>query len=206
MDRDSFLYNLSKHIPEGAQLMIWDLIKDYNFVLTITRDRVTKNGDYRIPMRLNEPHKISVNGTLNPYAFLLTLLHEIAHMIAFEKYGKRIKPHGIQWKKTFSGIAKPFLIKKVWPEDVTQILLDYFRNPKASSAGHQPLARVLRKYDPQDDTYLEDIPEGSIFSIKSQRGRWFLKGNQRRTRFLCREIDSGREYTIHGMAKVLVKQ
>ncbi len=206
MEKDSFLYNLGKHIPDGAQPMIWDLIKDYNFVLTITRDRVTKNGDYRIPMRSKEPHKISVNGTLNPYAFLLTLLHEIAHMIAFENYGKHIKPHGIQWKKTFSEIAGPFLIKKVWPEDVTEILLDYFRNPKASSAGHRQLARVLRKYEPQGDIYLEDIPVGAVFSIKSQRGRWFLKGNQRRTRFLCKEIESGKEYTIHGMAKVLVKQ
>lgn len=206
MDRDSFLHNLSKHIPEGSQLMIWDLIKGYNFVLTITRDRVTKNGDYRIPLRSHEPHKISVNGTLNPHAFLLTLLHEIAHMIAFEKYGKRIKPHGVQWKKTFTEIAKPFLSKKVWPEDVTAILLGYFRNPKASSAGHQQLARVLRRYDPQGDIYLEDIPSGAVFSIKSQSGRWFLKGNQRRTRFLCKEIESGKEYTIHGMAKVLVKQ
>jgi hypothetical protein len=205
MGKDSFLLNLKKHIPEGADLMIWSLIEEYQFTLTITNERITKNGDYRMPLHQNENHKISVNGTLNPNAFLVTLLHEIAHMLAFEKYGRRIKPHGLQWKKTFTEIAKPFLKRKIWPEDVTRVLIDYFRNPKASSAGDLHLTRVLRKYDKTLDIYLEDIPEGTKFSVNSQKDRWFLKGNKRRTRFLCEELDTGREYTIHGLAKIFVE-
>lgn len=205
MGKDSFLLNLKRHIPEEAGVMVWGLIKEYNFSLTITNERITKNGDYRMPIGRTEQHKISVNGTLNPNAFLVTLLHEIAHMYAFDKYGKRIKPHGIEWKKTFVSIAKPFLEKKIWPEDVTRVLIDYFRNPKASSAGDLNLTRVLRKYDKTNDLYLEDVPSGTKFSVNSQKDRWFLKGSKRRTRFLCKELSTGREFTIHGMAKIFVE-
>jgi predicted SprT family Zn-dependent metalloprotease len=36
----------------------------------------------------------TVNSNLNKYKFLITLIHEISHLVAFEKFGRNIKPHG----------------------------------------------------------------------------------------------------------------
>ena len=160
--------------------LVWPLIEEYDFTLTVTNERKTKHGDYRMPMMGNQPHKISVNGTLNRYAFLLTFIHEVAHMHAFEKYGRRIKPHGIQWKRTFIKLAKPFLKKDIWPLDILEVLTNYFKNPKASSAGDINLTRVLRSYDKNQDLYLEDVAEGSLFAVNNENGRWFERGAKRR--------------------------
>ena len=206
MKSKEFLSNLESHIPIAALDLVWPLIKEYNFTLTVANDRKTKHGDYRMPMMVNQPHRISVNGTLNKYAFLLTFIHEVAHMHAFEKYGRRIKPHGSQWKRTFIKLAKPFLKKEIWPLDILEVLNNYFKNPKASSAGDINLTRVLRSYDNNEDLYLEDVEEGRLFAVNNENGRWFEKGAKRRTRYLCKELETGRNFTIHGMAKVFIKK
>ena len=202
MQSKSFLESLKHHIPEQAVEMVWPLINEVNFSLTVTNERKTKHGDYRMPIRSGDPHKISVNGTLNKYAFLLTFIHEIAHMHAFELYGRGIKPHGKEWKRTFRNIAKPFVVANVWPEDIKIVLQRYFVNPKASSAGDIDLTRVLRKYDKNQDLYLENIELGDVFAIDSLEGRKFIRGPKRRTRYLCKEIETNKEFTIHGMAKI----
>lgn len=205
MESKVFLENLNLHLPVGAAELVWPLLADFDFQLTVTKERATKHGDYRLPVYKSESHKISVNGTLNKYAFLLTFLHEIAHMHAYHHFGRRIKPHGKQWKSTFTKIAKPFLQEKIWPEDISIVLHEYFVNPKASSAGHSGLTRVLRNYDVDSALSLEDVPEGTKFAIGKQQNRWFIKGKKRRSRFLCKEIETNREYTIHGMAKINVE-
>ena len=41
--------------------------------------------------------------------------------------------------------------------------------------------------------------KNSIFDLN---GRLFRKGNLRRTRFYCTEIDSNKGYLVHGLAQV----
>jgi hypothetical protein len=43
------------------------------------------------------------------------LLHELGHLLAYEKYGNRILPHGEQWKNEFGKILARFVIKKIFP-------------------------------------------------------------------------------------------
>jgi len=200
-----FLNNLAKHVPEGAPELIWPLIKDFHFNLKVTNERVTKHGDYRKPMRNSEPHKISVNATLNVYAFLVTLIHEIAHMHAYEFFGNRIKPHGKEWKQVFATIADPFLAAHIWPEDIELVLRNYFKNPKASSGADPKLVNLLHNYDENQDVTVEDIEEGELFLLATKNGRWFKKGVKRRTRYLCEEVETGRSFTIHGLAKIIVE-
>ena len=205
MEKNDFLHHLQKHIPEGSSELIWPLISDFNFSLKVTNERITKHGDYRLPHYGKDPHKITVNGSLNVYAFLLTFLHEVAHMHAYELYGKRIKPHGVQWKRAFVNIAKPFLENHIWPADVEIVLRSYFKNPKASSGADPELVRVLHKYDENQELRVEDIAEGALFLLATSRERWFRKGVKRRTRYLCKDINTGKSFTIHGLAKVKSK-
>lgn len=203
MQDTEFLKNLSNHVPLGATDLIWPLIKDFNFNLKVTNERVTKHGDYRRPVKSTDPHKISVNTTLNSNAFLLTLVHEIAHMHAFEFFGARIKPHGQEWKQVFATIADPFLANHIWPTDVELALKKYFKNPKASSGADSELVRVLHKYDEIQELKVEDVAEGELFLLATKNGRWFKKGAKRRTRYLCQEVETGKNYTIHGLAKIV---
>ena len=70
--------NINKHIPENARDKLDVLIKQFDFNLKITPNRKSRRGDFKI-MPGQKMH-ISVNGSLNEYEFLLTLVLEIAHM------------------------------------------------------------------------------------------------------------------------------
>ena len=204
MDKTAFLARLDKHLPVGSSELIWPLIRDFDFTLKVTRDRITKHGDYRLPPLGQSKHKISVNGTLNPHAFLLTFLHEIAHMHAYAIHGRRIRPHGKEWKYLFSEMAVPFLERGIWLPEMEPALHKYFRNPKASSGADPELMKVLHRRNEEESLTVEDIPEGALFLLPKQTGRIFRKGEKRRTRYLCKELTTGRVYTIHGLAMIEV--
>ena len=90
---------LSKYVPQASVVPVFEMIKTHHVHLKIVNERVTRHGDYRkLP---DGAHQITVNASLNQYRFLITLVHEIAHLVAFTKYGRYIKPHGKEWKHTF---------------------------------------------------------------------------------------------------------
>ena len=122
---------LLKYIPERAVSSVVTLIKEHEVHLRIVSERVTRHGDYRrMP---NGQHLITVNAGENKFRFFITLIHEIAHLIAFEKYGRRIKPHGLEWKHTFQHLMLPFIRPEVFPQELLPYIARHFKNPKASS-------------------------------------------------------------------------
>ena len=90
---------LQKYLPEHAVAHVFELIKQNQVHLKIVNERNTRHGDYR--RHPDGFHQITVNANLNKYRFLMTLIHEIAHLVAFEKFGRNIKPHGDEWKYSF---------------------------------------------------------------------------------------------------------
>lgn len=190
---------LSEYLPERAVEQILDLIKRQKVFLKIVRERQTRHGDYR---RLrNGQHLITVNASLNKYRFLITLVHEIAHLEAFEKYGRRIKPHGPEWKRTFQHLMLPFLSPEIFPSKLLPLLAFHFLDPKASSDTDAKLSVALRSFDPKDGkNYIFEIPEGSIFRIRN--GKVFRKGPKRIKRYECTELSSGRIYIFQPNAEI----
>ena len=191
---------LKKYLPERAVLPCFELIKANAVHLKIVNERVTRHGDYR---RLsNGEHQITVNVSLNKYRFLITLIHEIAHLIAFEKYGKAIKPHGKEWKQTFQYLMIPFIRPEIFPSNILPLLARHFKNPKASSSTDANLSIALKKYDvlKSDKSYVYEIPIGSVFRIYN--GRLYKKGNKRVKRIECIELATGRMYLFQPNAEV----
>ena len=185
---------LKKYIPEHAIDKIADWIYVFDFKLKIRKSRSSKLGDYRAPAE-GMNHRITINHDLNQYAFLITLVHEIAHLSAFNKYKNHVKPHGNEWKKEFKILMSPFLQTPVFPEDVISVLKQYLRNPAASSCSDINLMRALKKYDVHNGiTLLEEIPVQTVFKY---RKRNFTKGEKIRKRFLCRETITNREYLFN---------
>ncbi|MBU2997168.1 SprT-like domain-containing protein [Cellulophaga baltica] len=191
---------LEKYLPERAVDLCIGLIKENSVNLKIVNQRVTRHGDYR---RLPDgTHKITVNSSLNKYRFLITLVHEIAHLVAFEKYGRTIKPHGLEWKKTFQVLMLPLIHPEVFPSKVLPLVANHFRNPSASSDTDAKLSLALKQYDAtyKDSTHVFELPIGSIFRINN--GRIFQKGNRKIKRYECVEVNSGKTYLFQPNAEV----
>ncbi|MEO6357900.1 MAG: SprT-like domain-containing protein [Ferruginibacter sp.] len=195
------LHQLKSYLPEGSFEDVVHYLLHYKVQLTITRERKSVLGDYR-NSHLNKNHRISVNGNLNSYAFLITLLHELAHLFTFERYGHRVQAHGQEWKNEFSKVLEQFLAKNIFPADIRQTLLKTLQNPAASSCADTALLRVLYKYDKKKEGVLliESLPAGALFSIKG--GRVFLKEERVRKRFKCREIATGKIYLFSPVYEV----
>ncbi|MGB6152806.1 MAG: SprT-like domain-containing protein [Pricia sp.] len=191
---------LQKYLPERAVTTCAALIKQNNVHLKIVNERVTRHGDYRrMP---NGAHQITVNVNLNKYRFLITLVHEIAHLVAFEKFGRRIKPHGREWKHTFQVMMLPFIRPEIFPAQLLPLLANHFRNPKASSSTDAKLSIALKAFDEgeTDKTYIFQVPSGSAFRIYN--GKIFKKGSRRIKRYECVELATGKTYLFQPNAEV----
>lgn len=197
------LHQLKNYLPEGSFEEVSHYLLHYKVQLTITRERKSVLGDYRnsIP---GKNHRISVNGSLNPYAFLITLLHELAHLFTYERYGHRVMAHGAEWKAEFGKVLAQFLQKKIFPPDIEQTLAKSLRNPAASSCADTALLRVLYQYDHKKTgaVLIEAVPIGVHFSIKG--GRVFKKEEKVRKRFKCLEIATGKTYLFSPVYEVQV--
>ncbi len=192
---------LIDYLPDGSFEHVLTYIHQYKIQLTITRTRSSILGDYR-HAHLDKGHRISVNGDLNKFSFLITLLHEIAHLVTFMKHHNRVQPHGPEWKATFAHILTVFVTKEIFPEDIKGALKNSIGNPAASSCADLPLLRVLKNYDQKKEEvyFVEQLSKGQLFEIKGKR--IFEKGERIRKRFKCREVATGKWYLFSPVSEV----
>lgn len=190
---------LQTHIPEQAIPKVLQLLEHDNLLVLVKKERKTRHGDYRkLP---NGKHQITINNNLNKYRFLITLIHEVAHFEAYKSYGRFIKPHGVEWKRTFQHLMLPFINPKVFPIDILPLLAKHFKNPKASSDTDSNLALALKQFDADNDkTYIFEVPIGTIFKFRNKK--IFKKVNKRVKRFECVEISTGKVYLFSPNAEI----
>jgi len=196
---------LRKYIPEPTVPQIAAWIIELDFKLKITKERQSKLGDYT-PPHAGLNHTITINHNLNPYAFFITLVHEIAHLTTFQKYRNTVAPHGEEWKREYKVLMQPFLSPDIFPIDVLYALRRYLQNPAAASCSDLTLLRTLKLYDEPDETnrlvLLEHLPPKTHFLYNGSRV--FEKGEKLRKRYRCKEISSGAVYLFSPMAEVEV--
>lgn len=192
---------LAQYMPAPAAPIIAKWIDYFQCEFKISKSRNTKLGDYRHPFK-EKGHKISVNNNLNPYAFLVTTVHEFAHLLTYNEHKSKVKPHGTEWKINFKKMMQPFFEIEVFPQDVQQSIINYLNNPAASSCTDLSLARALKKYDEQLHTNrVEELPLNTVFTLKD--GRKFKKGEKIRKRYKCISLDNGNIYLFNPLAEVL---
>ena len=195
------LTHLNSFLPPGTYPAVEEYLRVYKIHLTITQQRKSILGDYRHRTHFSN-HRISVNGNLNKYSFLITLLHEIAHLLTFEKYGNSVMAHGAEWKTMYASLLKQFIDSKVFPADVEKELFASLKNPGASSCAEDDLIRVLRRYDLNMNGFklVEEIPVNSLFRLAD--GKVFKKGEKQRKRFKCEEVRTGKIYLFSPVYEV----
>jgi SprT protein len=193
---------LKKYIPENTVEQIAKWIVEYDFKLKIKKERSTRLGDYTAP-RNGSNHMITINHNLNPYSFLITLVHEIAHLTTFNAHKDKVLPHGAEWKKDFAKLMEPFMSSEFFPIDILYALRKYMKNPGASSCSDVTLLKTLKLYDDESNgtVFVEYLPKKSVFLYND---KLFEKGDRIRTRYRCVEMKTGHVYLFNALAEVAV--
>jgi SprT protein len=205
MPKQKVAFNvLQNYLPPNTFTDVMEYITQHKIHLTISKDRQTILGNYKNAHQ-GQNHRISVNGGLNKYAFLITFLHEVAHLLTYNQYQHFVAPHGKEWKANFSQILEKFWAKNIFPPDIATALLQTINNPAASSCADAQLMLALKNYDaPTGLTLVANVPLNTPFAIKD--GRVFTKGPKQRTRHKCTEVATGKQYLFSGLYEVKVLQ
>ena len=193
-------------LPDNTHAYVTELLAAHPVDVRLSRPRRTKLGDHRAPTALRRRHRVSVNDDLNPYAFLTTLLHEIAHAATWERHRpriRRVRPHGPEWKAEFERILTPVVAGRMLPDDVNAALGRTMRNPAAATCSDRDLMLALARYDAVESglVFVESLSAGTIF--RTEGGRTFCKGPKLRSRYRCIEHATGREYRLHPLCRVV---
>ncbi len=192
-------------LPAAVADYVADVLRAHPCDVRLSRPRRTKLGDHRPPGRGRPRHRITVNDDLNPYAFLTTLLHEVAHAAAWQQTRnrwRRPRPHGPEWQRAFADLLAPVVVGEMLPDDVRTALVATLDRPAAASCSDRGLALALARYDaPRPGLVrVEDLVAGAMF--RTECGMVLCAGTIVRTRRRCFELPSGREYRVHGLARV----
>ncbi len=175
-----------------------DLVQSLRVNFKIVKPRKTKLGDCRYPHPGKNTITITVNSNLPKLQFLITTIHELAHAKTFRDYGFKAKPHGEEWKNNFKVLFQPLLNEDILSLEEINLVNHLLSNIKASSCGNHKLNDYLFKED-ENVTFLKDIEPESAFELNNRSFKIISKA---RTRYLCKEINTGRKYKIHGLANV----
>lgn len=191
---------LRKYLPEQSVPVIAEWIIQFDFKLKIKKERSTRLGDYTSP-RNGLNHVITVNHNLNKFSFLITLVHEVAHLATYNQHRNTVSPHGREWKQNFQLLIRPFLTTDIFPVEVFSALRLYMQNPAASSCTDVQLLKTLKLYDEGSDAvFLEYLPHNTVFLYNGSRV--FQKGERIRKRYKCTEISSGAVYLFNPLTEV----
>ncbi len=188
---------LQKYLPEASIDLVIELLNKYPHQLKIVNQRQTKHGDFRLTK--DNKYQITVNNSLNKYQFLLTLIHEIAHLVTHLKY-KRVQPHGIEWKLNFQHLMLPFVNPTIYPKEILPHLANYLKNPKASTDSDIHLSLAMKQFSEKSDkSFIFEVPLNATFFFKNKT---YIRKDKRRTRYECIEINSKRIYLFNQNVEV----
>lgn len=199
MQKNKKIESFFDHFPPKVAEYCFQLWEENPFTFIISKTRGSKLGDFRFDP--SKGFQITVNHNLNAYAFLVTYLHEVAHLLTYQKHKNKVNPHGQEWKDEFHNVFEPILDTERLPMDFVAVLKNYLKNPAATSNGYTPLVEILKSYDAvaTGTILLSSLTEGVIFQLKNLQ---LIKGKLRRTRYICQDVQSTKYYLVAKNAHV----
>ncbi len=185
------------HLPPAAYESIAGLLARMPVLVRAVRCRRTKHGDHFQPPGRHYS-VITVNQSGNPYLFLVTLLHEIAHARVCRECRGCARPHGREWKAVFSAYLQACLT--CFPPDLRQPVARYSRRPLYSTDADPELSLALRRHDTLDlRPMLAELREGERFRLGG--GTFMVKGPRLRKCYRCTN-DRGAVFRVAAAARV----
>ncbi|QJD81278.1 SprT family zinc-dependent metalloprotease [Spirosoma rhododendri] len=185
-------------MPAPAAAYCQQLHQTYSFAFQLARSRRSRLGDFRV--WTDGRTQITVNADLNPWRFLITYVHEVAHAHVNKHNRRPTAPHGPAWQLAFQQLMQPLLTDAVFFHVVLEPLRQYLQKPAATTYGNATLTLALRQLDTASDRSaaaasmtLADMAEGTVFTLNKKK---YVRGTLRRTRVVCKELASGKSYTV----------
>jgi hypothetical protein len=195
------LEGVLSRFPEQARIMTRALFAEYHFLFRITTPRKTRLGSFK-GARLGARPIIQINADLGTYTFLLVFLHELAHHVVYKKYGRKVKPHGEEWKHAYRNLVQPFFAAQVFPSELTAELQRYFIKTPATFHRDTRLINTLSSIEGGIAIVtVNDVPINSTFTLMS--GRQFVKLEKLRTRYKCFCPKTKKYYLVPKSAQVM---
>lgn len=191
---------LRAFLPTGAYEWIIPYLSKYSIDLKITPERKSKLGDY-IYSSKERRHKISINGTLNKYEFFFTFIHELAHLTTFSQYKNTVEAHGKEWKSHFKCLLDSAI--DLFPNELKNAIIQHLNSTKSSQCFDAALYLALKSFDEIERLYVKDLKEGQIFS--TPKGEKFQLIHKRRTRYLCENISTKKQYLFPQLYEVTIE-
>ena len=68
------------------------------------------------------------------------------------------------------------------------------------------LKRYNPDYNPAAELHLDDLPPGTLFRIAGRPSPLFRSIERRRTRWLCQDTATSRQYLVRGSSPVVVSE
>jgi SprT protein len=187
------------YLPDNSVAYVQEILVKYDIEIKIKSERKTRHGDFRVLSNGN--CLITINSNLNKYRFLITLIHEIAHLYVYKLFKNSIKPHGLEWKNQFRILILPVLNPDIFPKVLLPLLANYFKNPKATTDSDIELVKELKIYDPPTDkNYIYELDLGTRFGIYN--GKIFKLEKKLTKRYKCIEVETGKYYLFNANAEI----
>ncbi|TAF35478.1 MAG: hypothetical protein EAZ57_09630 [Cytophagales bacterium] len=189
---------LSAFMPLAAVKKAFELMKHYKLHVKVVAPRKNVLGQFAVRSGRERP-VLSINSDLNPYQFLITFIHEVAHFTVWQIHGFRVKPHGTEWKQEYSRLLNPFLCTSIFPLDVLYALEKSLKEIKASSCSDPELYKVISRYDkPQEgrNTQLVALEQIAFDDYFVFQDIVYQKKKHLRTYCECVQITTKRLYKI----------
>ncbi|MBS1548856.1 MAG: transcription elongation protein SprT [Bacteroidetes bacterium] len=186
---------LEQFIPEQGAHFLRKWIVNHSIHFKITRNRLSKLGDYR---KLTHGHQITINGSLDKELFFFVLTHELAHLIAREKYGPMIAPHGNEWKSEYRTMLHESLA--AYSENLQPLLVRFAKSPKANfMASSEMVDYFLKDQLKNEEFFLKDLDINHNFIFRNQK---YCVIKRRKKNYLCKNLTNGKEYIFQPLASV----
>jgi len=187
---------LQQYLPENTFPFLKKWFSNHYIHIKITKNRNSKLGDYRkLP---DKSHQITVNSTLDKQLFFFVLTHELAHLIAFEKFHFRISAHGKEWKNTFTEMLLESL--DIYTDDLKPIIIRFAKNPKANFMASPELVRYFHIENTDDNSiFIEDLLVNDQFIYKSEV---YMILEKKKKSYLCVHLKNSKKYSFKTLAKV----
>ncbi|NVO19460.1 MAG: hypothetical protein HXX13_07155 [Bacteroidetes bacterium] len=188
--------------PEESRYLIAEYLQKYNFRIKITTPRKLRLGSFKATNKGELP-LIHINNDLGPYSFLLVFLHELAHLQVWLTHGRKVLPHGKEWKNSYHQLVLPLLAGDALSFDLQACLARFFTNSKASFHRDIVFQRLLHQLDGKGELLmLKDIPGKSDFCLSD--GRRMIKLERIRTRYKCYCPSNRKYYLVSPAAQVFL--
>lgn len=185
--------HLLPYLPISSHDYCKDLLAKNPIRCYLSQARTSKWGDFRFKGPI-----ITINKNLPPSLFLLTFLHELAHFHAYLSFGRKISPHGKEWKTTFQHLVHPMTTIGAFDE-LNSVVQEHMKRPKATIGADAALHSAALRAMGMTGKNVSQLSPGDKFMFRN--GEYQVEMTLRK-RIRCIQLSSGKRFLFQPSVQI----